>query len=108
MNTAQAPSDRRIVAIVVPKLLLELGRASLFVPRSSKGRAKGKERAPSPLGILLVDGVQKPVEGETPASDGEAAKEKDPAEPPPTGVLAAVDETAARFGVRVGQTVAEA
>jgi protein ImuB len=93
--------ERRIVAIVVPKLLLELSRVSLAVPKvasePSPGRARVR-RVP-PLGVLLVDSPRKPVSSE----EGPVAPEA-----PPTGELAAVNDVAERFGIRVGQTVAEA
>jgi len=107
---SETPSDgslsprRRIVAIAVPKLLIELARASLVVPKSSKGPRRRPVKA-LPLGVLLVDAAQNPVlEGE--ATETEASAKSEPLSA--TSELAAVDDVAARFGVRVGQTVAEA
>ncbi|MFO7179853.1 MAG: DNA polymerase Y family protein [Pseudomonadota bacterium] len=74
--------DRRIAALVLPAFLCELA-APRAAPRSPEKRA----RAPAPLGVVIG------------ASD-EALEA--------TSVLAAVNETARRRGVRPGQTVAEA
>src|SRR5262249_34832109 len=61
-----------------------------------------------PLGVLLVEGTQKPS-GDEGEGEGEATNAKAKNELiVPTSELAAVDDVAARFGVRVGQTVAEA
>ncbi len=100
---------RRVVAVVVPKLLIELARASLNVPRHRAKDARPRAAAPPPLGVLLVDTPRKPaVSGaEDVVTDG--SEKPRPLEPlPPTAELTAVDDVAARFGVRVGQTVAEA
>lgn len=96
---APVPSGRRVVGIVIPKLLVELAQASLVVPGSKKGGPSVKS---PPLGVLLVEGTRT-------ASPGDEATEAKANEPiPATSELAAVDDAAARFGVRVGQTVAEA
>src|SRR5581483_6205066 len=96
---APVPSRRRVVGIVIPKLLIELAQASFAIPGSGKASTK----AP-PLGVLLVEGTQKPS-----GDAGEVTDAKAKNEPiPPTSELAAVNDVAARFGVRVGQTVAEA
>jgi protein ImuB len=94
--------ERRVVAIVVPKLLLELARASLAVPKvaSEPSRGRARMKPVSPLGVLLVDNPRKAVSPE----EGPVA----PPDAPPTGELAAVNDVAEGFGVRVGQTVAEA
>lgn len=74
-------AERRVVAIVLPELLAEVA-----------GPIDGSRKtSTSPLGILLVDDDSK----------GKAA-------PPASAVFAAVNESAKRFGIRAGQTVAEA
>lgn len=86
---------RRVVAIVLPNLLTELASAALVTPKlEATDAARARRRAATPLGVLLVD------EG-TASSNGEKPPEA-------TSVLAAVNERAERFGVRVGQTIAEA
>lgn len=106
-------SERRIVSVVLPDLLCELARGALS-PRvtsrpgrkppgralaSASGRA-GNQGAParpgSPLGVMLVDAIS--------SSGAHGAREA----PVATAVLVAVDERAKSFGVRPGQTVAEA
>ncbi len=87
---------RRVVAIVLPNLLTELASAVLVTPKlEATDAARARRRAATPLGVLLVD-------ESTASSNGE--------KPPPeaTSVLAAVNEGAERYGVRVGQTIAEA
>lgn len=99
MASEAPPCRRRVVGIVIPKLLIELAQASFAVPGSGKAATK----AP-PLGVLLVEGTPKPSGDEGDVTDARAKNEPIP----PTSELAAVDDVAARFGVRVGQTVAEA
>ncbi|MCA9594344.1 MAG: DNA polymerase Y family protein [Myxococcales bacterium] len=80
MPSASA-AERRIAAIELPELLCELAEAELGLLR----RLSGKERERRPLGVVLSE---------------------DPLEA--TAVLEAVNAPAARFGVRAGQTIAEA
>lgn len=76
---------RRIAAIVLPRLACELARAS--------ARVRGEELS-GPFGVVVSD----EAEADTLA----------PHEPLAVALLAAVDEQAGRYGVRPGQSVAEA
>jgi protein ImuB len=75
------PLARRVVAVALPELLVELAYPPPAKP----------QRAEVPTGVLLVDesSIEKPA-------------------PPANAVFAAVNEAAKRFGIRAGQTVAEA
>jgi protein ImuB len=84
-NELTKSAERRVVAVVLPELLVELAKGPVE-PR--RGRALQGE---IPVGVLLVD---------------ESSNEK-PA-PPAGAVFAAVNDAAKRFGIRAGQTVAEA
>ncbi|HEX4336239.1 MAG TPA: DNA polymerase Y family protein [Polyangiaceae bacterium] len=108
-----ASQPRRLVAIVVPKLLLELARAALVVPARAKAprqRLARRVTSTPPLGVLLVESLRKPaVARAAKLSEAEDEGKSGELEPlPPTAELAAVDDVAARFGVRVGHTMAEA
>lgn len=78
---------RRILALILPELLCELA------PRGLAREARG------PLGVVLVHPHQTENNG---VKEGEA----EPLEP--TATLSAVNAAAQRFGVRTGQTLAEA
>lgn len=104
---SDSSSERRIVSVVLPDLLCELARASLsprVVTRSGRkpsreriGSAENREtRDEPPFGVLLVESAV--------SKDGEEGR----VVPAGTAVLAAVNEKARHFGVRSGQTVAEA
>jgi protein ImuB len=94
---ASDDAGRRVVALVLPALLCELAETPAFaapgeevnvsVPRSSRRRQL-------PLGVVLAE----------PAVDGTPVHDEIPA----TAVLSAVNEAAGRYGVRVGQSLAEA
>ncbi|HEX4475833.1 MAG TPA: DNA polymerase Y family protein [Polyangiaceae bacterium] len=87
---------RRVVAIVLPNLLTELASAPLATPKlEATDAARARRRAAVPLGVLLVDESTASSNGEKPPPDA-------------TSVLAAVNEGAERYGVRVGQTITEA
>lgn len=79
---AGPPRARRIAALVLPAFLCELA-----VPRAAPPSPASRGRAPAPLGVVI-----------SPSNEELEA----------TSVLAAVNETARRRGVRPGQTVAEA
>jgi protein ImuB len=132
-------TSRRIAAVVLPGLLVELGAEALRVTRGEANakQARGKKKRDPPLGIVLV-GQTVPVD--TQRSDSEPAmsganrvRGARGAEPPgripvgvggrdtnhqpeasdaqeikPTHELAAVNAAARRYGVRDGQTIAEA
>jgi len=102
--TEPTPSDRRIVALVLPELLCELASADSAVLGASAGQKRGGARSPTlPLGVILVDEASVlPPEGE------EESTERAPRSDSSRVELAAVNAAAERFGVRVGQTVAEA
>jgi protein ImuB len=81
MSESSPEPSRRIVALVLPELLLE-------VVASATGRARG------PWGVVMVQ------PGEPGSRADEALR--------PTAKLHAVSAQARRFGVREGQTIAEA
>jgi protein ImuB len=85
MAMAGSSAERRIAAVVLPELLVELASARLAV-------GPGGARRPKlvPLGVVMTQG----------ASAGE--------EIAATAVLGAVNAAARRFGVRPSQTIAEA
>ena len=102
---ASEPSEetgRRVVAIVLPDLLCEIAGAGLRVPKNGptkKRRRRTKSvRVPKvpPLGVVMVE--QSPT----------GAQAEDATEPDATLILDAVNEQARRYGVRPGQTIAEA
>ncbi|HVU01885.1 MAG TPA: DNA polymerase Y family protein [Polyangiaceae bacterium] len=117
-------TERRVVAVVLPDLLTELATARLVV-RQLPGDATSRTRARNtasrnarsplarplapPLGVVLVeessgheveDARETPREGSMPRLSSEETRS--------TAVLAAVNSSALRFGVRAGQTVVEA
>ncbi len=81
----QSAPARRVLALVLPELLCELAEQRLLV-----GTQRGK--AKPPLGVVLVSGASgapdKPIDA--------------------TAKLSAVNESARRYGVREGQSIAEA
>jgi len=91
---------RRVLALVLPELLCELAEARLLW-----GLSRGSAKKSKPLGVVLVTGAEpkKRTSGvELPAQT---------AEPKPidaTAKLSAVNEAARRYGVREGQSIAEA
>jgi protein ImuB len=89
---AAIPPERRVLALVLPELLCELAEKRLLWGLQ-------RSKAKPPLGVVLVSGT----EGK-PSAPGAA-------EPKPidaTAKLSAVNESAKRYGVRAGQTIAEA
>jgi protein ImuB len=85
-NEGAKSAERRVVAIVLPDLLTELAESSSARASADPGRGLH-----CPLGVLLVD-----------------ASSKDKPAPPAGAVFTAVNDAAKRFGIRAGQTVAEA
>jgi protein ImuB len=102
--------ERRVVAIVLPELLCELAGAALHGPMPDRSAAKAEVACKQetrkssvkrmrPLGVVLND------------ADGHARSNPDPAEEKPIGataLLTAVNAAACHFGVREGQSIAEA
>jgi protein ImuB len=86
---ANLASGRRVLALVLPELLCELAEKRLLW-----GLQRGK--AKPPLGVVLV-----PNAVSTPAAGSERALDA-------TAKLSAVNESARRYGVREGQSIAEA
>jgi len=97
------PSARRVLSLVLPELLCELAEKRLLCVLS-RGKAK------PPLGVVLVSGEPKPGNSQAPTEqkpgDSQAAAERKPIDA--TAKLSAVNESAKRYGVREGQTIAEA
>src|SRR6187551_2588230 len=94
--SSPAPA-RRVLALVLPELLCELAEKRLLWGLQ-RGRAK------PPLGVVLVTGESKP--GTSIHAAAESVAEQRPVDA--TAKLNAVNESAKRYGVREGQTIAEA
>jgi protein ImuB len=85
-------SERRVLALVLPELLCELAEKRLLLGLQ-------RSKAKPPLGVVLV------------ANSEAKLSQSSTAEPKPidaTAKLSAVNESAKRYGVREGQTIAEA
>ncbi|HEY3254435.1 MAG TPA: DNA polymerase Y family protein [Polyangiaceae bacterium] len=91
--------ERRVLSLVLPELLCELAEQRLL-----SGLSRGK--AKPPLGVVLVSGAE--AKSDQPV--GATAKPVDATAKPvdATAKLSAVNESAKRYGVREGQTIAEA
>jgi protein ImuB len=93
----QSPSDdlneRRVVALVLPALLCELAEPRVLSQSSQQQRS-------FPLAVVLGEGPEREEKTESaePGPNDEIAA---------TSVLSAVNESAQRLGVRVGQTLTE-
>ena len=85
---------RRVLALVLPELLCELAEKRLLW---GMHRSKSKP----PLGVVLVANAEA-----KPNQPGAAEPEPKPIDA--TAKLSAVNESAKRYGVRAGQTIAEA
>ncbi|HET7543989.1 MAG TPA: DNA polymerase Y family protein [Polyangiaceae bacterium] len=84
--------ERRVLALVLPELLCELAEKRLLWGMQ-------RSKAKPPLGVVLVSGTEaKP--SELGAAEGKPIDA--------TAKLNAVNESAKRYGVREGQTIAEA
>jgi len=96
------PRNRRILALILPDLLVELAlRQRLVVAPELHAEAH------KPLGVVLVNEAEKPEPQQlslTVAGKALAPEQELPASEP----LAAVNREAERFGVRAQQTIAEA
>ncbi|HET9933754.1 MAG TPA: DNA polymerase Y family protein, partial [Polyangiaceae bacterium] len=95
---AAEASARRVVALVLPALLCELAETPAFAALGEEVKAtpRSPRRRQLPLGVVLSD---------TPSSEASSASVE---EIPATAVLSAINEAASRYGVRVGQSLAEA
>lgn len=90
-------SARRIVALVLPALLCELAETPAFTALGEEAPApRSPRRRQLPLGVVL---------GEAPPTESNSSSVE---EIPATAVLSAINEAASRYGVRVGQSLAEA
>jgi protein ImuB len=88
------PSKRRVLALVVPELLCELAEERLLWGLSRAGSKKAR-----PLGVVLVAGSE-------PKASAPSTTDAKPIDS--TAKLSAVNESARRYGVREGQSIAEA
>jgi len=96
---ARPVSGRRVLALVLPDLLCELAEKRLLW-----GLQRGSGKAKPPLGVVLVAG---PAPGSA-VVGGAAAAEREQKPIDATAKLCAVNESARRYGVRSGQSIAEA
>ena len=96
----RAVSERRIAAVVLPELLCEIAAAPVLVQSAQKRREP-------PLGVVIVDPAAAPADDET-VESGEASQGTQSTELKASAQLDAVNESARRYGVREGQTIAEA
>lgn len=90
---AQAVSKRRVLALVMPALLVELAESRISAP-NDQVTDKKRPRPELPVAVVLDD-----VSPRLPGGSEEITA---------TSVLSAVNECARRFGIREGQTLAEA
>ena len=97
-----APSARRVLALVLPDLLCELAEKRLLW-----GLQRGNGKQKPPLGVVLVTGLLPSCAGSA-ESGGSAATERAQKPLDATAKLGAVNESARRYGVRAGQSIAEA
>jgi protein ImuB len=97
-----APRQRRILALILPDLLIELAHRQ----RAALSPLEAQAEAHKPLGVVLVSEPEKTAPAQLSLSLGPAhlPDEELPASEP----LAAVNREAERFGVRAHQTIAEA
>src|SRR6478752_1443604 len=86
--------ERRVLALALPELLCELAEKRLLW-----GMQRSKSKPP--LGVVLVANAEA-----KPNQPGAAEPEPKPIDA--TAKLNAVNESAKRYGVRAGQTIAEA
>ena len=93
------PPARRVLALVLPELLCELAEQRLLW-----GLQRGKVKPP--LGVVLSALGAPSSKPNQSGAAGEPAPEAKPIDA--TAKLSAVNESARRYGVREGQTIAEA
>lgn len=95
-SRAEAAPSRRVLALVLPALLVELAEPRRpAVPAAARGD-KRPTKPRLPVAVVLDE-----TEERRPGESGAAAVEA-------TSVLSAVNDVAQRLGIREGQTVAEA
>src|ERR1700761_3957968 len=88
--SVSSPPARRVLALVLPELLCELAEKR-FLWGAQRGKAK------PPLGVVLVSAVS------------DTSMTSDASKPVSAAAkLSAVNESARRYGVREGQSIAEA
>src|SRR3954466_13759798 len=90
-SVSSPASERRVLALVLPELLCELAEKRLLLGLQ-------RSKAKPPLGVVLVTAESK-----------RAPNQPGPEQKPiaATAKLSAVNESAKRYGVREGQTIAE-
>lgn len=98
MAGAPEPQNRRILALILPDLLVEL---------ALRHRLPGPGEGPKPLAVVLVDEAEKPAAQQLSLSVAGAPLRPEP-ELSAAELLSAVNREAERFGVRARQTIAEA
>jgi protein ImuB len=90
---------RRVLALVLPELLCELAEARLLWGLSPSRAKKSK-----PLGVVLVTGADPKKRAALAGSAAESVEKQLDA----SAKLSSVNESARRYGVREGQSIAEA
>jgi protein ImuB len=103
-EAAQPLRQRRILALILPDLLVELALRQRMATVSASGASSATHR---PLGVVLLDEPQRsqPQQLSLTIHAQPLAPEL---ELPASEVLSGVSREAERFGVRAGQTIAEA
>jgi protein ImuB len=100
LETSSAPlPQRRVLALVLPELPCELAEARLLWGLQRDGSKRSR-----PLGVVLASGAEPKKHVSAVASEAAA----EPKQLDPTAKLSAVNASARRYGVREGQSIAEA
>ena len=94
---------RRVLALVLPELLCELAEERLLW-----GLQRAKSAKARPLGVVLVAGSEQKKRAAAAGSGSEAPVEVEQKQLDATAKLSAVNASARRYGVREGQSIAEA
>jgi protein ImuB len=97
------PQERRILALILPDLLVELALRQRLASSPPEPLAE----AHRPLGVVLVDEAERPAPQQLSLSVAGQPLTAEP-ELPASEPLVAVNREAERFGVRARQTIAEA
>ncbi|RYZ06621.1 MAG: DNA polymerase Y family protein [Myxococcales bacterium] len=97
------PQKRRVLALILPDLLVELALRQ----RLAQAPPEQLAEAHRPLGVVVVSEVGRPAPQQLSLSVGGQPLAEEP-ELPASEPLAAVNREAERFGVRAKQTIAEA